>query len=205
MTITEEGQPAHGPAVAGHGKRGGLLNGPHREMIIVVCSVIGVGLTYMLLRRSSSSGTAAAQTTSMSYPGSSSVLTGGQVAGFDQNAVYGLQTMLANQGDQLRQLTSAMPSGYGAGSSPSVPKPIAGGLFAPSSSDSVVRYNDGGIFQVQPDGSLFGLSMNQYQGIVQRGQKQGDLSWDQLGGNSPAGAIYNTGHNLAAVNTAPTP
>lgn len=107
--------PAHDPAVKGKGKGGKLLNGPHREMIIVICSVVGVGLALLTFRGKGSTATSStAGATAALGSGQSAVLSGGQVAGFDQNAVYGLQTMLANQSNLLQgleaSLTTAAPT-----------------------------------------------------------------------------------------------
>lgn len=202
---TDAGQGAHGPAIAGHGKHKGkgLFNGPHREMIIMVASVVGVGLAYATLHRSSATGSSAAQTSSMAYPGSSSVLSSGQVAGFDQAAVAGLQTQLANVSDQVRALSSSgLPSDYGSGAAPSVP--LASTLFAPTGSGSIVSYGIGQA-EVEKDGSLFLLNGDQWSQLSQQNGGVAPQTTRVSDKFSDIPAWYSTAGNLAAVNTPATP
>lgn len=191
-----EGQGAHGPALAGHGRHG-LLNGQHKQMIIVVCSVIGVGLAYATLRKSASSGSSSAQTAAMGYPGSSATLSSGQVAGFDQAAVAGLQTMMANQSDMLRSIASGLPSNYGAGAAPATPSPIAAGLFAPTNSGNFALYGNGTVAEVESDGSQLGLNWSQWNAL----QGQGAKVTQTMGmPSAPAGtAYYQTNTNLTNI------
>lgn len=123
---TPEG--GHGRAIAGHGKKGGVLNGPHREMIIMVASVVGVGLAYVSLRKGGgSSGTQVAAST-LTPTGS---LGSGSVAGSDSQALSGLQTLLANQSAALANLEANVPTGAGSGAPPATPNPLlaAPGVF----------------------------------------------------------------------------
>jgi hypothetical protein len=150
--------PAHGPAGKAKGKGKGLLNGPHREMIIVVCSVVGVGLAYLSLAgRSSAAGGASLPT------GAAGALTGtGQVAGFDTAAVQGLQAALANQSDLLRNLVTATPATSGAPEG-TTPTPLAAGMFSPDPNNhNWILMPNGVNAQVQRDGSLFGGTAQQF-------------------------------------------
>lgn len=193
--------PAHGPAAAGKGKKGGLLNGPHREMIIVVCSVVGVGLALMTFRgKGSGSSTAAAGSTTALGSPASAVLSGGQVAGFDQNAVYGLQTMLANQAGLLQNLEASLTT---APATPTAQAPLAASLLHPSYNGNYVRFQDGAVDEVESDGSLYWLTASEHQQAFGDGGYSGHV--DQLTVNSPTSGVYSTGGNLLARQPGATP
>lgn len=197
---TEGTAPEHGRAIAGNGKRkGGVLNGPHREEIIMVASVVGVLLAYFTFKRSS--GTPAASSSPQTLTTGSGVLSSGQVAGYDQNAMAGLQTMLANQSDLLRNLVSSSTSSTGA--APSVPTPLAAGLDNPMFTGNYLQYGDGSVQEVEADGSLFHLSLPQFGQVVQR--NGGTPATVNVAGGAPTD--YSTTSNLLtrvnAANPAP--
>ena len=108
---------------------------------------------------------------------------------YDSSA-YDVYNALSGQLEQLRQT-----SGTG---TTAAPTPVASTLFAPSGSGRFVRYADGGVFEVESDGSLFGLTPNQNEQAT-RAAGPG-LSWEQLQGTMPM--KYSTAANLATKNPA---
>lgn len=200
-TDTAEGAPAaaHGPAIAGKGKgKGkGLLNGPHREEIIVVCSVIGVGLAFLTLRKgaSSAAGTSTPSAALSTSGTSASLGTGtGQLAGGYSDANAGLQQYLAQISDQLGGMEASLNPTAGQGVTPATPSPIAAGLLAPSSSTDFARTDNGSIYQIEQDGTALGLTYQQWLPFSQAG-----ASYQSVGAALPAGAqTYTTAGNLRA-------
>jgi hypothetical protein len=110
-------------------------------------------------------------------------------AGPDNSAVQ-VYDALSSQLEQMRQ-TSASGSGVTA-----APAPVASTLFAPTGSGKFVRYADGNVFEVESDGSLFGLTPNQNDQAT-RAAGPG-ISWEQLQSTMPI--KYSTAANLAKVN-----
>lgn len=207
-TDTDEGTPAaHGPAIAGKGKKGkgGLFSGPHREEIIVICSVIGVGLAYMTLRKAGSSAAGASTpSAALSTAGPSASLgTGsGQLAGGYSDGTQGLQAWLAQISDQLGGMEANLPADAGQGVTPQTPSPLASTLSAPTFSGQYVGYTGtGAVEEVESDGSLFHLSPGQWNTVgAHFGAAPGVVS---IQGNAPSD--YTSDGNLRAYVTAHNP
>lgn len=201
-------QPDDETTDTGHAPKGHKgpkwLNGPHRDEILVVSSVVLVCLGWLTLRKT---GTAAASsgTAATSYLGPTGAAQSGigAVAGSDAAAFQGLQTLLANQSDSLARLESTVSSVIPTGTPTNTPSALAAGLFGPSHSANLVRDSAGSVFEVQSDGSLYGLTRNQLDSEVARGQAAGNLSWNQLSTAMPV--KFSTETNLARVNAAATP
>lgn len=195
-TDTEGAPPAHGPAIKGKGKGKGLLNGPHREEIIVICSVIGVGLAFLTLRKGSASaaGTSTPSAALSSSGTSASLGTGsGQLAGGYSDGSAGLQAYLAQISDQLGGMEANLHPSAGQGVTPATPSPLAAGLLAPDPGSNVyARYASGGIYQVEGDGSLFGVTPGQWTQAV-----QGGASYTQFDAQGPTVQTWNTAANLS--------
>lgn len=179
----------------------GLLNGPHRDEILILATVVMVGISYLTLRKMSG---ASSSTATGTAPGLvSSTNPTGAVAGYDQATMQGFQQMLQNQSDALGQLEATLtPS---AGVTPSTPSPFrASTLFGPAMTGNYVRYANGLIAEVESDGSQLNLNPSEWASVRSRfGSK---LSLDQLSGNQKPGAVASVGTNLSRVpNGAPTP
>lgn len=208
----EDQAPEHGAPPAGGKHKGGklaqLFTGPHRDAILVVCSVVMVLLMWLTLRRTSNSAASSGGAMTSQLGPTQAAQTGlssGSVAGSDASALLGFQTLLANQSDQIQQINQAVQGITASGTPDQTPSalssPIAAGLLGPSSSSRLVKFGNGLIAQVQDDGSLLGLNRSEYVNLT--GQLgAGGYTVDNLGGTPPAG-ISSVRNNLAhAANNA---
>lgn len=146
-----------------------------------------VGLA--LLQRRKAGGDAAAPA-APAVPASGSYSAGGQVAsaggfGAYDSTASDVAGWLSPQLDELRRLSSPTP----------VPAPIASTLFAPSGTGNYVRRGDGLVAEVQSDGSLFGMTLDQW-------VKAGQPSATDLAGLPNTVPIYSTQTNVTTAGTA---
>lgn len=174
-TPTEHADPAGKGQHPGKGAGRGGFVGKHRDQILVGSSVLLVVLAWLSLRKTSGSATAASgagylSPTSAAQAGLGSA---GAVGGYNAEAQQGLQTLLANQSGQLSNLEAAVANLTGAGSSlptatpAALSSPLASTLYNPVGTGNYVRQTDGLIAEVESDGSLFGLTGNQFASVVQ--------------------------------------
>lgn len=188
MDEDEGTAPAGTDAPAGGGKHKhgklGIFAGKHRDEILVISSVLLVVLAWLSLRKTSSSATAASGAGYLSPTSAAQAgLAGsGAVGGYSAAAQQGLQTLLANQSDQLSTLESAVTNLTGSGSS--TPTSIASSLSSPLPSGALLNFaGDGALEQVQSDGSLYHLNPAEWAGLQSRGATYGQIL--NVGGNAP--------------------
>jgi hypothetical protein len=94
------------------------------------------------------------------------------------------------------QLEALMQTGA-AGGVKAAPKPVASTIFAPSNSGRVLTYSDGRSYELEKDGSLFGLTSQQLHQLEQTNKK---LQVTKVSGRAtrPAGTgFFNTKTNVA--------
>lgn len=112
--------------------------------------------------------------------------------------LYGaIQPQLESLGSQVSDLNSKLNS-VPVSTAPS--SPIAGSLFAPSSSTNIVRYGDGNIVQVQSDGSQLSLTPDEWRGLYSKG-----VAFDQLTQQSAGGQVFSVQGNLSGRYPVPAP
>lgn len=215
MSAETETDDAGAPGAGAEGKDKGKhkgkgpkwFTGPHRDQILVISSVVLVLLGYLTLRRSGGSGGSAPVPvgTSGSAMQAAYLANGGGVAGFDQSAIQGLQTMLANQADQLVGLQNGVSTlaagGYTATPGPLASKPIAAGLFAPIGTGNYVHLGNGIGAEVESDGSLFGITSEQWQRIISS-DPNANSKITKIGG---VPNFFSTEKNLATANAPKVP
>lgn len=169
-----------------------------KQTIIVVASVMGVLLTYLIYRRSKSTAAQGGTTTAASPTSDTAI---GDLAASEGNT----QTLLGQLGNQISGLTAALTPSTTDTAPVAAPAPIASTLFAPSA-DAVgyERLNNGFIGQVESDGSILGLTGQQWLGIqaANPGLTPTDTGTDTLGAPD-----YWTSSNIASapVNQTTTP
>lgn len=202
MSIEDEGTPAGGGEHAGKPKgKGGPLSGKRRDTIIVACSVVGVVLAFLTLRRSSGQSATGGSTGHLAPTGAAQAGLGnaGAVAGFDASAYQGLQTLLANQSDQLGTLESAVGNLTGAGSKP--PTAIASTLNSPTFNGNYFHAGSG-IGEIEADKSLFVFSPQQWAAAIQADPNAPSQVTDL--GNGSGLTFYSTAGNVKAAAQQPT-
>lgn len=107
---------------------------------------------------------------------------------------YDLYSALQPELAKILEQQSAQTGGTGSGIT-SAPDPIASGLLAPSHSGQYVGYSQGGIYEVESDGSLYHLSGPEWTQVIKA--RGGDASYTGIGGKAP-GADYSHVGNLSS-------
>lgn len=155
----------------------------HKTAIFGAAAAGVVGLALLQKKKSAS---AAAPASTSSIPGTlpaAAVVAPTAGAGYDSSS-YDLYNALQSELQPLFQ---------NQGGSVTAPAPVASSIFAPTGSGQLVRYNNGTIAEVESDGTLLGLTPDQFTALSSKGQ-----TFTSLSGAQPK--VYTTAGNLAAKN-----
>lgn len=162
----------------------------NKTAVLGVAGAGVVGLALLQRKKSSSSTSTGTATTSTTGSGTAATSAGVQSVYPDTTETNLYNSLL----EQLQGQVSNSDPGIG-----SAPAPIASTLFAPTGSGNYIRDQEGGVIEVESDGSLFALD-----GPMQ--QKLGlDASTIHAITDSAIPAYYGLMQNLGAANTGKAP